>query len=80
MLDYFRGQADLLNDSGRIHNVSSDIIESEFGILKANVSPNKLYGFTPMVLILPLYPKISVYSDAKNKISKSAGPMSNLRT
>ena len=67
MLDYFRGQVALLNDSRQVHNISSDIIESEFGILKAKVSPNKLYGFTPMVLILPLYPKISVYSDAKKQ-------------
>ncbi|MDE5883030.1 MAG: hypothetical protein K2H60_15020, partial [Muribaculaceae bacterium] len=67
MLDYFRGQAALLNDRRQIHNISSDIIESEFGILKAKVSPNKLYGFTPMVLILPLYPILSVYSDAKKQ-------------
>ena len=67
MLDYFRGQAALLNDRRKVHNISSDIIESEFGILKAKVSPNKLYGFTPMVLILPLYPKISGYSDAKKQ-------------
>ena len=67
MLDYFRGQAALLNDTRQIHNISSDIIESEFGILKAKVSPNKLYGFTPMVLILPLYPILSVYSDAKKQ-------------
>ena len=67
MLDYFRRQAALLNGTRQIHNISSDIIESEFGILKAKVSPNKLNGFTPMVLILPLYPKISVYSDAKKQ-------------
>ena len=67
MLDYFRSQASVLNGSRQIRNISSDIIESEFGLLKAKVSPNKLNGFTPMVLILPLYPKISVYSDAKKQ-------------
>ena len=67
MLDYFRTQASVLKGSRHIRNISSDIIESEFGILKSKVSPNKLYGFTPMVLILPLYPKISVYSDAKKQ-------------
>ena len=67
MLDYFKGQASILNGSKQKHHISSDIIESEFGILKAKVSPNKLYGFTPMILILPLYPKISVYSDAKKQ-------------
>lgn len=67
MLDYFRRQAAILKDSRQIHNISSDIIESEFGILKAKVSPNKLHGFTPMVLMLPLYPKIAVYSDAEKQ-------------
>lgn len=67
MLDYFKEQAGVLNGSKQIHNISSDIIESEFGILKAKVSPNKLHGFTPMVLMLPLYPKIAVYSDAKKQ-------------
>ena len=67
MLDYFKGQAAILNGSRQIHNISSDIIESEFGILKSKVSPNKLNGFTPMILILPLYPKISVYSDTKKQ-------------
>ena len=67
MLDYFKGQAAVLNGSKQIHNISSDIIESEFGLLKAKVSPNKLNGFTPMILMLPLYPKIAVYSDAKKQ-------------
>lgn len=67
MLDYFRAQAEMLNGTKLIRHISSDIIESDFGILKAKVSPNKLYGFTPMVLILPLYPKITVYSDAEKQ-------------
>lgn len=67
MLDYFKQQAAILNGSKKIHNISSDIIESDFGILKAKVSPNKLHGFTPMILMLPLYPKITVYSDAKKQ-------------
>lgn len=67
MLDYFKRQAAILNGSRMIRNISSDIIESDFGILKAKVSPNKLYGFTPMILMLPLYPKITVYSDAKKQ-------------
>ena len=67
MLDYFKGQAAVLNGIKQVRNISSDIIESEFGILKAKVSPNKLNGFTPMVLMLPLYLKITVYSDAENQ-------------
>ncbi|MDE6078240.1 MAG: hypothetical protein K2G29_10965 [Muribaculaceae bacterium] len=67
ILDYFKGQASILNGSKQGHHLSSDIIESECGILKAKVSPNKLNGFTPMILILPLYPKISDYSDTKKQ-------------
>ncbi len=73
MLDYFRGQAAILNSSKQIHNISSDIIESEFGILKSKVSPNKLHGFTPMILMLPLYPKITVYSNAKKQNQSTPG-------
>ena len=65
MLDYFRSQASLLEERNDIHHISSDIIESDFGIYKAKKSPNKLYGITSQVLMLPLYPKISDYSDAK---------------
>lgn len=67
MLDYFKTQTVALGGDRQIHHISSDIIESDFGILKAKVSPNKLNGFTPMVLILPLYPKITVYSDAEKQ-------------
>ena len=71
MPDYLKRQAAVLNDSKQIRNISSDIIESEFAILKSKVSPNKLNGFTPMILMLPLYPKIAVYSDAKKQNFKA---------
>lgn len=67
MLDYFKTQAEMLNGITQIRHISTDIIESDFGILKSKISPNKLYGFTTMVLILPLYPKITVYSDAEKQ-------------
>lgn len=67
MLDYFKGQEAVLSGSRQIRNISSDIIESGFGILKSKASPNKLYGFTSMILMLPLYPKIALYSDAKKQ-------------
>lgn len=38
--------------------ISSDIIESTFGIYKSKKSPNKLYGITPFALMIPLYPKV----------------------
>lgn len=67
MLGYFKSQTALLGGSNDIHHISSDIIESDFGIYKAKKSPNKLYGITSLVLILPLYPKISDYSDDKKQ-------------
>ncbi len=47
-----------------ILHISSDIIESDFGIYKAKKSSNKLYGITSPVHILPLYPRILDYSIA----------------
>lgn len=44
----------------------SDIIESNFGIFKAKKSPNKLYGVTSLVLMMPLYPKVVNQSVTKN--------------
>ena len=46
-------------------NISSDIIESTFGIYKSKKSPNKLYGVTSFVLTIPLYPKVSNESVTK---------------
>lgn len=58
MLNYFKKEEALLMDDRQIDNISSDIIESDFGIYKEKKSPNKLYGITPFVLIIPLYPKL----------------------
>ena len=38
--------------------ISSDIVESTFGIYKSKKSANKLYGITPFTLMIPLYPKV----------------------
>ncbi len=57
MLEYFRKEEALLNEDRNIC-ISSDIIESTFGIYKSKKSPNKLYGITPFALMIPLYPKI----------------------
>ncbi len=40
-------------------NASSDVVESLFGTYKARKSPNKLYGVTSLVLILPLQTRIA---------------------
>lgn len=62
ILDYMRNEARLLHLTANAQNISSDIIESDFGILKSKMSPNKLYGFTSQILMLPLYPKVIDYS------------------
>lgn len=67
MLDYFKSQASLMPDGHAIRHISSDIIEADFGIFKAKKSPNKLYGITSLVLMLPLYPKTIDYSIAKKQ-------------
>ena len=60
MLDYFDRELAVLNeDKKRKDNISSDIIESTFGIYKGCKSPNKLCGITPLSLMIPLYPKLS---------------------
>ena len=57
MLEYFNREEALLTGNMSI-NISSDIIESTFGIYKSKKSPNKLYGITPFALMIPLYPKV----------------------
>lgn len=57
MLEYFRKEEAQLTEDMNIC-ISSDIIESTFGIYKSKKSPNKLYGITPFALMIPLYPKV----------------------
>lgn len=64
MLEYFNREEALLTANMSI-NISSDIIESTFGIYKSKKSPNKLYGITPFVLTIPLYSKVSNESVTK---------------
>ena len=49
MLDYFKKEEALLVDDVQNDNISSDIIESDYGIFKSKKSPNKLYGITPLI-------------------------------
>jgi hypothetical protein len=48
----------LLADTKQNHNISSDIIESDFGICKDKKSPNKLFGITPFILFILLHSKL----------------------
>lgn len=65
ILEYFKKQELMLIDMQQKHNISSDIIESNFGIYKEKKSPNKLYGITPFILFIPLHAKLANKSVAK---------------
>lgn len=55
---YLRKEARLLKSNDDIHNVSSDIIESTFGVYKRHKSPNNLYGVTALSLFIPAHSKL----------------------
>lgn len=63
--DYLKEEASLLKP-GETHNLSSDIIESIFGIFKQKKSPNHLYGVTPFVLFIPAHTAIVGMHDTKS--------------
>ena len=54
MLAYIQDECKLLHSEKEVHIVSSDIIESCFGVFKAMKSPDKLCGITKHALVLPL--------------------------
>lgn len=64
MLEYFNREETLITANMSI-NISSDIIESTFGIYKSKKSPNKLHGVTSFVLTIPLYSKVTNQSVTK---------------
>ena len=55
---YLDKETGLLKDGGKAHNISSDIEESSFGLLKASMPACKMAGFTECVLRLPLYSRL----------------------
>ena len=63
--DYLKAEAALLKP-GETHNLSSDIIESIFGIFKQKKSPNYLYGITPFVLFILAHTAIVGMHDTKS--------------
>lgn len=63
--DYLKEEASLLKP-GQTHNLSSDIIESIFGIFKQKKSPNHLYGVTPFVLFIPAHTAVVGMHDTKS--------------
>ena len=55
---YLDKEAGLLKEGDKAHNISSDIEESSFGLLKDSMPTCKMAGFTECVLRLPLYPQL----------------------
>lgn len=68
---YFDKETALLISPDEVHNISSDIIETDFGCLKGRMAANKNCGFTTLVLILPLMPKLQKNSSANSFDIKS---------
>lgn len=58
ILDYMDKEVSLMS-SGERHNASSDTIESTFGVIKMNMSDDKLVGVSTMILVIPLRLKLA---------------------
>ncbi len=56
--DYLDREGILLSTEYVIHHISSDLIESDFGIFKESMPSNKTTGFTESILYIPLRPKL----------------------
>lgn len=59
VIDYLRKQTQLVGNVGYHVNISSDIIESLFGVFKAKKSPDKLVGIRASILALPLIGRVA---------------------
>lgn len=70
---FLKEEGKLLRNEDSIHNNSSDIIESTFGIYKQRKSPNKLYGVTSFILFIPAYTRF-----ASKAYSKFHSPQKHL--
>lgn len=55
--EYFDTEGRLLTTEHPVHNISSDIIESDFGLFKDRMPMNKTHGFTESMLYIPLKSK-----------------------
>lgn len=64
VVEYLNQECMLLTEEHPVHNVTSDLIESDFGILKASLPSNKINGFTLSVLYIPIKAKLGALSNA----------------
>lgn len=72
MTGYFTQEAAMLGSDGDAHNVSSDIIESLFGGFKERKSPNRMYGVTGFILVMPLETQLCTLQRAARVDFKAA--------
>lgn len=72
MIGYFTREAALLGSDEDGHNVSSDIIESLFGGFKERKSPNRMYGVTGFILVMPLETRLCTLQRAAELDFKAA--------
>ena len=70
ILDFLQTEEAVLESEDAVHNNSSDIIESVFGMYKARKSPNKLYGVTPFILFIPAQAQLLKSGKAKPTLIK----------
>lgn len=70
IIQYLLKEGEVLENEESIHNISSDILESTFGIYKQRKSPNKLYGVTSFILIIPAYTQLGEGKKADNYFIK----------
>lgn len=64
IVGYLDRESLLLTEEHPVHNISSDIIESDFGIFKDSMPSNKTNGFTESILYIPLRPKGQILEEA----------------
>ena len=66
IIRYMDEEVSMLKPGERAHNLSSDIIESTFGVYKDRKSPNNLYGVTTFVLFIPAHAGVINWHDSKS--------------
>lgn len=72
MIGYFTQETAMLGSDEEVHNVSSDIIESLFGGFKERKSPNRMYGVTGFILVMPLETQLCTLQRAAKVDFKAA--------
>ena len=64
VFEYLNAESRLLTDDHPVHNITSNLIESDFGIFKEAMPSNKIKGFTVSVLYIPIRAKFGTLSNA----------------